>query len=356
MAVKGILVEDDVWTTLTDATFSSWNQTAYPGMAVPGQIDIFGGTDGWLITDDKADASMYMSQPAAGSRAAGQYIFSMYIKKDDDESRFPMMRITSGNQTVRSQFIVNTKTGATLTADGANYTGEHGSVDEGEWWRFWGELQHGASGTISLQFRPAATISWADELTSGATGSVIACAPQVENTEMKYPSSVVKVQGTRDQVICEMNFADMPGMPSSLANDFCGQIVWELESDVVRQKSYATAVRIGSFTEGLRCDHNSTSSYYRTYHNTDGRNENSSVSMGSLRGSISDFRFRKSSVTGYDVWANGVKKVIAADELSDFLTPATKVEIALGNGHHATYKKVRIVPAALSDQEIEAWT
>ena len=93
---------------------------------------------GDLTADDVADESAVATETYAQSTpvlsSSDTYIFSLYVKKDAEESRFPEygLELTGGLTTVKTTVQLNTKTGQVqVTAGGGAAT----SSDEGAYWR-----------------------------------------------------------------------------------------------------------------------------------------------------------------------------------------------------------------------------
>jgi hypothetical protein len=109
-------------------------------------------------------------------------VISVYIRKDNDETRFPELAVymENGGTAKDAGFRLNTKTGATGTHSSPGAPAQYGVVDvDANWWRMWMIEPDNASGNtqISLALFPAVTAA-ANGINGGgvstAMGSIVA--------------------------------------------------------------------------------------------------------------------------------------------------------------------------------------
>lgn len=117
---------------------------------------------------------------------------SVFIKKDDVESRFPEIGLdfTGGTQ-LSARFHLNTKTGAIAKRSG--YAAGSGWVEDfGDWWRVLISLQNDATGNTNgrLWIHPAAATTLGGSAVAEAVGSIYVWGAQLEKG-VPSPSSYI---------------------------------------------------------------------------------------------------------------------------------------------------------------------
>ncbi len=182
-------------------------------------------------------------------------------------------------------------------------------------------------------------------------------APQIEAgsfTSSYIPTEATPV--TRPATDMQQSLANL-GLPD-LVNDFCGQIVFTLNADFndLPDNTRFLVIDAGGVS-GSRLE------VYRQVTNTlalrSGGADLTSLNVApATKGALFDVRFRKSSATGITLWARGQRNNNAT--IVDLSPPA--IEVNIGQRQQKTSRsfitahKLRIVPEALSDAEIESWS
>jgi hypothetical protein len=112
------------------------------------------------ITDSDGTDLAYVYQDATIPNEALRYEFSIYVKKDSDTTRFPVveLKLTGGTTEVSAFAHLNTQTGEVLLS--GNTGGGSGAVtceDEGTYWRVTIAATNNTSGNVTLRavFYPA---------------------------------------------------------------------------------------------------------------------------------------------------------------------------------------------------------
>jgi len=170
-----------------------WTLTA---SATQDQTGIFGDANsGVSCTDDDGAAVEYIVQDIVIPDDSNTYTFSVYIKKDSNEARFPMANIrVVGGSAIKHKVMLNTKTGNWNEIDDEG-SDNVGVINCGDWWRFWAGVTNNGSGNTKFQvfLYPAGGTAWGIQDVA-ATGTIIVDGIQVElNT--KAPSSFIDTQG-----------------------------------------------------------------------------------------------------------------------------------------------------------------
>jgi len=144
----------------------------------------------YTLTDNSAVALEHSAQTIVIPNDSNTHVAYVYIKKDEDETRFPeiTLYIDNGGTPVLHRQHLNTKTGASVQAEGA---GSYGVIDRGDWWQLWMTIANNSSGNLRLRLYilPAAATVIGTR-TATAQGSCIFDAAQVE-LDKNIPSSVI---------------------------------------------------------------------------------------------------------------------------------------------------------------------
>lgn len=182
--------------------------------AVQDQVGIDGAANkAWTLTDAESGAYSTKSLDITIPADTNGHCFSLFIKKDNDETRFPFLEIAySGGTSVTAQVKINTKTGAVTQYTGTPNT--YGSDSCGGWWKVWmSEANNGTNTTMVISILPAACDS-GGSATPSAQGSIIVDGIQVEfNT--KYPTSFIETSGSEATRATEAGYPqwNLPGFP-----------------------------------------------------------------------------------------------------------------------------------------------
>ena len=183
----------------TNLLYRSLDLTTSPWITVfittPDPLQNETGIDGventaWTLEDNDGANYEYIYQAVDVSNDSEPYTFSYFVKKDNDETRFPTIQMffSGGSTTLFRNFSINTKTGE-VTAE-AGLGAEAYTVDYGDWWRAVMTLSNNSTGNTALgvyifpsRCFPAGTGSMA------STGTVIVDYPQIE--KKAYPTSPI---------------------------------------------------------------------------------------------------------------------------------------------------------------------
>ena len=152
------------------------------------------------VADQSAAATQVYLQAVPIVSSTDAYTFSVYVKKDDDESRFPEIRIqpAGGVTEPLTAGQINTKTGASAVRTGA---GSISVSDEGSYWRVAVTETDNGSGNseVRCSIVPAysVTLGGAEDVT--LTGSIVVWGGQL-NTGA---SPVTYEQTTDNQAVVD---------------------------------------------------------------------------------------------------------------------------------------------------------
>jgi hypothetical protein len=166
--------------------FGAWTGSAPAPTAVQNETGVEGAANiAWTLGDDSAVNTKYKYLSMAVPNNSNPAVYSVDIKKDSDETRFPLVFASFSGCGVPAKYvsfgvIVNTKTGALLNHTSAPTNS--GIDDYGDWWRVWISKANNNVGNNSLAIYvyPAWTNAWATAAVTAATGTVIVDAAQVE--------------------------------------------------------------------------------------------------------------------------------------------------------------------------------
>ncbi len=150
-----------------------------------------GATVADTITDDNAGATEFKRQSVTIANDVNWQMFSIYLLKDNDETRFPEVDLVllGGTAQYRTEFI-NTKTGATEQRLAPAGTTSLEVRDEGNWWRVIIGVKNNSTGntTARLDIYPAmGTVIGTPN--NAATGSIVIWGAQLE--QGAFPSSYI---------------------------------------------------------------------------------------------------------------------------------------------------------------------
>lgn len=176
--------------------FNSWSKdqaTVTTNTAIAPDGTLTAGT----ITDDRTDYSEYVYKLATPVNSL-PYCFSVFIKKDSDQTRFPMIATTcSGATSVFANLFVDTKLGICKPRPGY-LPDSYGIIDHGTYWRVWLRVVNNATGNTELNtsIKPAQGLDWslADPYTATATGSITCWGAQLEQSP--FPTSYIPTTST----------------------------------------------------------------------------------------------------------------------------------------------------------------
>lgn len=195
---SGIALQDEIATgTLTNQCpdpedFSAWFGA---GVTVTVTTNTHVAPDGTTTADTLNDASasvglLFKTGISLTGTLDNAHTASIYIRKDSDETRFPILRlICSGGGTGCNAFcMLNTKTGvAHNSVSGGSGVVEVEDVDS-NWWR----LKHTITAddphdTVQFAVLPAASSTWGNySSVSSLTGSIIAWGAMLDEGDTPY--------------------------------------------------------------------------------------------------------------------------------------------------------------------------
>jgi len=116
-------------------------------------------------------------------------LYSVYVKKDSDESRFFGLQISILTTGKIGSVWLNTSTGATTVSNEvpANSIDSYGVIDRGDWWEVWGVIINNSGTAARMTLSPAFGTVWGTA-SAAATGSAIVDAASIQ-TNKTYPTS-----------------------------------------------------------------------------------------------------------------------------------------------------------------------
>ena len=197
---EGVLAESEARTNellySNDPTNAAW--TVQTGTAAQDEV----GPDGvensaWTLADNDASGFSLRQQVVTVPNDSNTICTSLYVKKDNDESRFPEFQMELLGGTGRDHFIaLNTKTGATDVRRNSS-GGIHTVEDAGEYWRFSFTVNNNSTGNTSLRLKilPAVFTSLGGAVNSTLTGSIVYYGGQIE-LNASTPSSYIPTSGS----------------------------------------------------------------------------------------------------------------------------------------------------------------
>jgi len=167
--------------------------------ATQDQTGLFGDANSGVSCSDTSDtAAQGIVQVIALPNDDDPVTYSVHIKKDDNEARFPELRayFTGGTGAKSCYLRINTKTGNSDVASSAG-TYRYGVHDCGDWWRWWISVDNDSSGDTNFHVKiyPSLATTLGGAVSTAPTGTIIVDGIQVElNT--KVPSSFIDTQGS----------------------------------------------------------------------------------------------------------------------------------------------------------------
>jgi len=134
-----------------------------------------GAATGWEVIDSDGNDGRLRNTGQMGVENGAMYHASFYIKKDNDETRFPSIQLYyTGGTPTDCKYQINTKTGAMVQLVAGDANARARVIDKGAWWKFQIESSNvGNNDTCYVWLRPADGTTWG-ATSAAATGSVIA--------------------------------------------------------------------------------------------------------------------------------------------------------------------------------------
>ncbi|OOZ36104.1 phage head spike fiber domain-containing protein, partial [Solemya velesiana gill symbiont] len=187
-------------TCLQSEDFTAVNWVKQGSLDVTGNTDTApdGNTTADTLDDSQTGVWTAVQQVVTVADDSYTHCFSSFIKKDADESRFPLLRITlaGGTVTVQADVVFNTRTGESATS--VDIT-DHSAEDwNDEYWRVWVTAINNSTGNTPaiLAVYPAVkTALVASGYEQDVTGSIVAWGAQFEQI-MPFPTSYIPTTTT----------------------------------------------------------------------------------------------------------------------------------------------------------------
>ena len=149
----------------------------------------------WSIEDDNASSKEYFYRALDISPDNSQYTFSIFVKKDSDETRFPEFALQFLNVSTTSLNVqLNTKTGATDVRIGGGIGSVVAVESVGDWWRLCLEVTDDSNNTEVRVFVYPAFAETIGAVDNSAVGTIIIDAAQLEY-DKSYPSTYIDNDG-----------------------------------------------------------------------------------------------------------------------------------------------------------------
>jgi hypothetical protein len=192
---KGLLIEaagSNVCLQSRDFTVSPWQEGFSPN-PVMDSVGIDGvANSACTVTDASAATASLVYQVVTIPDDSNQNTGSVFIKKDNDETRFPEVHMSQTGGTATQYGVhVNTKTGATAEREDVG-TNSHTIEDWGDWWRVILTTTNNGTGNtlLDLKVRPAGGTSIGVH-SNTAVGSVVIDQAQVELNQAFASSPII---------------------------------------------------------------------------------------------------------------------------------------------------------------------
>ena len=183
----------NAFTYSNDASGTGWTAPS-GGTKTFDQVGLTGEPNTATLIEDTDGASTYPPYHSDLSFSGSVITCRIWVKKDNDESRFPNFRINwFGGSAVSEYLTFNTKTGASHIATAtSNGTVTHEVIDEGDWWAILSQYEQTSEGNTSVryQIRPAYTTTLTGSEEVSATGSIV-----MGNLEAFEDKTIAEVRG-----------------------------------------------------------------------------------------------------------------------------------------------------------------
>ena len=211
-AALGLLIEEARENLcLQSEDFSTtWTVTGPPVITTNSAVAPDGNTTADTLEDDDNGAWESVSQSFTVVNDSTSWVFSLYIKKDADTTRFPEIQIRfAGGTAIQTALQLNTSTGAINHRMGS---GAVSVTDVGDYWRLVLSGSNNSTGNTTLEIWvfPAVTTVFGN-IEASATGSIIAWGAQLENAA--FPTSYIKTTTaavTRSVDVATVTLSDVP--------------------------------------------------------------------------------------------------------------------------------------------------
>lgn len=187
--------------------FDNAQWTKFDGLSVTEDVGVVAipgiGPRQWTRLSDTGAAqdSIYSEYQTIPNDSA-DYLHSLYIKKDSNQSRFPEILCQfAGGTGIGAGVSVNTATGAIANAPGETTTPTASGVDDlGSAWRVWFKCPNNNTGNTLLRMGifPARSDSLGGGAQASATGSIdVIGANQTQDSTLQFYDPTPDVQHAR---------------------------------------------------------------------------------------------------------------------------------------------------------------
>jgi hypothetical protein len=145
----------------------------------------------WTLGDDDGAAYEGFQQNVTIADDSNTHVASIFIKKDNDESRFPELQcdLQNGSTPLNFRIQLNTKTGE-IADRSSTGTISYGTIDCGDWWRLWVSIANNSTGNTLYTWRHYPAFATTLGGTTQTTGTIVADCAQLELAE-SFPGPVV---------------------------------------------------------------------------------------------------------------------------------------------------------------------
>ena len=217
---QGLLGEEERENVILDSEVLS-STTNWTGGAPVRAANVAVAPDGTTtadsLEDNSAGALESVLQGVTIADDSNPWCFSIFIKKDSDETRFPeiLLQLVDG-VTQDIGFDLNTSTGASAVRF-SNGTVDSGVIDAGDYWRQWITVTNNGTGNLTAQvgiYPAIGTTLGAFDV--AAVGTTIYWGAQLEqaSTPSSYiPTTAAAVTRTAD--VPSIALADIPGFSTT---------------------------------------------------------------------------------------------------------------------------------------------
>lgn len=171
------------------------------------------------VFDDSTTSASIFNQIAPIQSSSLPYRFSVFVKKDDNEGRFPEFRIKAalGSSQPTTSGHLNTKTGAFALRQGT----EMSVTDEGGYWRVSVGVTDTDSGNseIRCSILPAYTDVLGETQNSSLTGSIVIWGAQLNEGSSPLPYEQTTNNQSLNDVSGRGNHGELGSSPGADTND-----------------------------------------------------------------------------------------------------------------------------------------
>lgn len=242
----------------TNKCIQSRNITPWSSTYTPTLEQTRVGIDGvantaWLVGDNDTGQFESKYYVITVPNDSNMVIYSLFIKKDSDTSRFPnIMGQLTGGTGIQFGMMINTNTGAYLDTSGTAVT--IGVEDRGAYWRPFISVANNSTGNTSLTIYiyPAWNTTWATGGSATTMGTIVVDGVQVE-LGTRYPTSFIPTAGSEVSRTTETGYPTFGGtglISFAYASGGVGTLVCDFVSNVNKANHTSTEGLAGPDTFG----------------------------------------------------------------------------------------------------------